>query len=305
MKIPYHNIDMQILLEQGKVASLRDSIMLNDNFKMQYSLNSVVGRRFLNYPIKLSSMVLILFCIEGSMEVRLNLKEYRLGKNDLLLARSGQIGEFNDMSNDVKFALVATTFDFYRPIFNSITDFTELQNALFNNPSCHISEKEMTENITVYTLLKEKMNSNDAIYKEESIQGYILTLIFNVYSSILAAARQEKKTQTPISRQQDLFNRFMEAVRENYTREHKIKFYANKLCVTPKYLSQIVYKVSGRYAGDFIDNFIILEAKALIRSRNYSILQISEMLHFTSQSFFGRFFKKATGYTPMQYQGLE
>ena len=56
------------------------------------------------------------------------------------------------------------------------------------------------------------------------------------------------------------------------------------------------------HAGDYIEGFVILEAKALIKSRNYSMLQISEMLHFASQSFFGRYFKKATGFTPLQFQ---
>jgi YesN/AraC family two-component response regulator len=84
--------------------------------------------------------------------------------------------------------------------------------------------------------------------------------------------------------------------------ERSIGFYADCLCITPKYLSQIVYKTSGRYAGEYIHEHVIIKAKILIKSHVYSIQQISEMLHFTSPSFFGRYFKKATGYTPLQYQ---
>jgi YesN/AraC family two-component response regulator len=94
----------------------------------------------------------------------------------------------------------------------------------------------------------------------------------------------------------------MEAVKKYYPHERGIGFYAGLLCITPKYLSQVVHKISGRYAGEYIHDFVILEAKVLIRSRVYSIQQISEMLHFKSQSFFGRYFKNATGYTPLQYQ---
>ena len=97
----------------------------------------------------------------------------------------------------------------------------------------------------------------------------------------------------------------MEDVQKYYKHERNINFYADLLCITPKYLSKLIYKVSGYYAGDHIDHYVIAEAKQLVRSRNFSIMQISEMLNFTSQSYFGRYFKKATGYSPMQYQELK
>jgi AraC-like DNA-binding protein len=66
----------------------------------------------------------------------------------------------------------------------------------------------------------------------------------------------------------------------------------------------VVRAQSGHTASEHIDNFIITEAKQLIRSKQYTILQISEMLNFTCQSFFGRYFKKHTGFSPTAYQQL-
>ena len=75
-----------------------------------------------------------------------------------------------------------------------------------------------------------------------------------------------------------------------------------KLCVTSKYLSQVVHKVSGRFAGDWITDFVILEAKALLKSRKYTVQQIADKLNFANQSFFGKYFKEKVGCSPTEYQ---
>ena len=106
------------------------------------------------------------------------------------------------------------------------------------------------------------------------------------------------------SRKRQIFDRFIEELRQHYASERSIGFYAEQVCLTPKYLSQVVYAVSGRYAGEWIRDYVILEAKALLRIRQYSIQQISDMLNFANQSFFGAYFKKATGFTPSEYRNL-
>ncbi len=73
------------------------------------------------------------------------------------------------------------------------------------------------------------------------------------------------------------------------------------MSLTPKYLSQIVRKVSGRFAATDTD-YVILEAKALLKSRKYTIQQIADRLNFANQSFFGKYFKEKVGCSPSEYQ---
>lgn len=79
-------------------------------------------------------------------------------------------------------------------------------------------------------------------------------------------------------------------------------FYANKLCLTPKYLSKLVKQASGRSAPDWIDEFVILEAKNMLKYSNMPIKEIVFRLNFPNQSFFYRFFKTHTGMTPSEYR---
>jgi AraC-like DNA-binding protein len=82
----------------------------------------------------------------------------------------------------------------------------------------------------------------------------------------------------------------MNLVKENFKEQREVGFYANKLCLTPKYLSKVIRDSSGSSAGEWIDNYVALEAKALLKSTNMTIQQISEELNFPSQSFFGKYF---------------
>ena len=98
-----------------------------------------------------------------------------------------------------------------------------------------------------------------------------------------------------------LFDRFIELVQQHYEQEREIQYYAGLMCMTPKYLSRVVFQASGRYAGEWIRDYVILEAKALLKSGKYNVQQVSIKLNFASASFFGKYFKKSVGCSPRSY----
>lgn len=105
------------------------------------------------------------------------------------------------------------------------------------------------------------------------------------------------------SRKEHIFERFYESLIESYQAERSVRFYADRLCLTPKHLSGVVKEVSGKTVGEWIDDFVILEAKALLNSSSLSIQEISDRLNFANQSFFGKYFKHYTGLSPKEYRG--
>ena len=94
----------------------------------------------------------------------------------------------------------------------------------------------------------------------------------------------------------------MQLVRDNYREYRNVAWYADKLCVTPKYISQVVKDTTGRTALDWIDEFTIIESKALLRSTELSIDQIAVKLNFGSSSLFSKYFKRVTGLSPRGYR---
>jgi YesN/AraC family two-component response regulator len=301
----YQNFTSESMSKHPSLASLSNSIIMIDNLDKDIIMPENEKKLYMNNPFKYVSTMTVLLCIDGTIDFSLGLQKYRMKGNDSLFMKSGIICELKDMSHGVKFCSITLNEEFYYPIFNNFV-YSVLQKSFVKNPICPLSDKHMEECVLIYKLIKNKLSESFRdILLDEIVKGYIQALLFNLYSSYIKQEEDRNVEENKITRKQDLFNRFMELVRRDFTRERNIKYYASQLCITPRYLSQVVYKESGHYASEHIDNFVINEARQLVQSRQYSILQISKMLKFTSLSFFCRYFKKFTGYSPTQYQNLE
>ena len=111
---------------------------------------------------------------------------------------------------------------------------------------------------------------------------------------ILLNPRSEHKTL--------VFRQFMKLVSENYTRHRQVFFYADQLCMSPKYLSKLVKEVSGKSAPEWIDAYVMLEAKHLLKYSDMPVKEIVFKLHFSNQTVFYKYFKAHSGMTPTQYR---
>lgn len=100
-----------------------------------------------------------------------------------------------------------------------------------------------------------------------------------------------------------LLNRFLKLLNKHGCKEHRIAFYASKLSLTPNYLNNIIRKASGQTMSQWINRFLITEAKVALTYDNKSILDISEELGFPNQAFSTKFFKRHTGQTPSEFKG--
>ena len=104
------------------------------------------------------------------------------------------------------------------------------------------------------------------------------------------------------SRRSGYVNEFMQLVRTHHKQERMVSFYAEKLFISPKYLSLIIKEALGRSAAEVIDEFVILEAKNLLRFSGKNIQQVAYDLNFPNQSSFGKYFKHLTGMSPSEFQ---
>jgi len=105
-----------------------------------------------------------------------------------------------------------------------------------------------------------------------------------------------------VTHQDELFNRFVALVNKHNIQERNVSFYADKLCLTPRYLNTVIRQISGRTVMEWINQAIILEAKVLLKHNDLLIYQIADKLNFPNPSFFCKFFKRITGMTPQEYQ---
>lgn len=110
------------------------------------------------------------------------------------------------------------------------------------------------------------------------------------------------KNIKPISTVRQQFNRFCRLLVENCYSQHDVKFYADKLCITPYYLSKITFKTLGISPKELIDRQIVMEMKRLLVSTDLSAKEIADRFHFDSTSYMGRYFRRHTGMTPTEFR---
>ena len=162
-----------------------------------------------------------------------------------------------------------------------------------------MTEHALDTGLTMYHLIKEELEQPDYERKKDVIQRYCEIWILKNFS--FSEVDEIPEIHKPANRKEQIFRDFLTLLEQYYTQERSISFYADRMCLTSKYLSTIVKEVSGKHGMQWIDEYVVLEAKALLRDGSMSVKQISDKLNFPSQSMFGRFFKKMTGYSPKQF----
>lgn len=273
-----------------------DGLFLADTFSIP--VDSGFDYLQFKYPFKIDFAVSML-CESGCIRVRVNLVEYEVDAGCCFIAAPGSICEFLEISGDCRMLAIAVTDSFF-PADHVSTHISYLLKVVNEHPLLRISDDGFAELKTIYFMLCKKISDSDFLLKKEIARNYISIMFCIVYQEMQNALPESLSVAD--KRQSQVFERFISLVQENCTAQREISFYADRLCLTPKYMSQLVLKTSGRYASHWIRDFVILEAKALLKSGKYTVQQVADKLNFSNASFFGKYFKAATGMTPRKYQ---
>lgn len=294
-------LNLMMIPFDERTCIFNNEFVMADNFLSQDNTSDFKNYVSSPYPFKIQ-FTMTLFCLEGIMRVRLNLTEYNLRKNDILIVESGAIGECLEVSHDCKIGIIAFSNKGLVSEMN-LQGTTLFRQYLSVSSLLSLTDMEMNELLNIYHQMQQKIRQQDYRYKHEVLTGYMRVLFCNCCQYMTSYL--EKRQASPSTRKDRIFNHFMQLLKEHYVSERNIGFYADKLCLSPKYLSQMVLAASGRHVKDWVQDYVILEAKALLRSQQYTVQQVSDMLNFPNQSFFGVYFKRAVGCSPLAYQNME
>ncbi len=294
-----HNIfllDISHLTEMDMVSFIEGEIVLSDNMEIPFSepLEQLPQNDF---PVQ-AGMSMVLFCLQGELHVRISLKEYTLRPDMFCVIITGMIFEVLSISNDFRGFMIATRTNFM-PVTEKTTQVMSFYKCLQSRHCFVLEEKEVMAFVGVYHSIKATLQELDHPYRIPMLQSYVQILYYRMLPIVLK--EEESRSKYSHTRQEEIFQRFIGEVEKHYRKERSVKFYADLLCISPKYLSTVIYKISQQLAGEWIDAYVILEAKTLLKSGRLTIQQISEQLNFSNQSFFGKFFKRCAGMSPKEY----
>jgi AraC-like DNA-binding protein len=255
---------------------------------------------FIQYPFRSDSFWIILVTHE-SLTFQLNGEEVVLDENSLLIIPPHVVRQFSGPTNNCQAACVAFTPEFMLDTGLSQRHI-DLFEYLFNSHSTHLrlTPEDASRFLTVITLLQEKNFSR----QHHPFAAEVVRHFFNVFQFELAGLYHKHSNQknTIHDHKEEILWGFLALLSKHVKTERNLLFYANRLYVTPKYLTQTVKKLTGKTAGKYIDDLVIVEAKNLLRDPSLTIAQVADLLYFSDQFFFSKFFKRYTGINPSVYR---
>ena len=301
----YHEVNIRELkhLSQGSIVNdnLSDDLFIAE---MHYESKMDI----IEYPCRFHGYMAF-FCIKGEFEVEINLKKFTIRKDSMFIYTPGNIVRVTNIDprekESVHFVVVAISEDL---MSSTRFDFSKLYNEslrLLESPCVVINENERKLYRKYFDLIQEvsKMRLPNMRESVTALISSIFYLMGAMWTDRLTAAKKNGGDEMS-TRSKIVLEDFLLLVRDYHTKERSLSFYADKLYLTPKYLSKLIKSVSGKSAHEWIDSFVILEAKNLLKYSDMSIKSIVYELNFPNQTTFYRFFKTKTGMTPSEYRKM-
>ena len=273
-------------IENIEIDSIEEEIFLLDN---------PVITSASKYPFRMDVTATII-CVKGTSECCINLKPYTTDSPCLITILPGSIVEYKTISDDFTGHIIVMSTKFTDSLMANISERMSLFLALRENPIIPL-EKEMIERmVSFFEMLKRMTQAKEHPHRLEITRHLTMAFLYGASDFHTLASNRDK------THQEVLAEKFLSLVQTHYREQRGLEFYAGKLCITSKHLSRVLREIGSKSANDLIDDYVALEAKALLKSTNMTIQQISDELNFPSQSFFGKYFKRVTGMSPKEYK---
>lgn len=263
--------------------------------------NSASEMEIFRFPSRLNALI-IGVGTEGETSLTSNLQEFRLKKDSLFIFSPKHILQVQS-NNRFKAHLIVIAPDFLK----RINIYTKRMMPLFlqfgSLPCMELTHAESQSLRSFISMVEQELKGSETDFSSEIIGGLIAATIYKVGDILTHYLTEHPEVDSPIhNRAEEYFRQFTELLGEHYKHERSVGFYARQLCITPKYLTTLIKRISGKSVSEWIDNYVILEAKTLLKYSNMSVQEIAYYLNFPNQSFFGSYFKRNAGMSPSQYK---
>ena len=263
--------------------------------------NNASEMEIFRFPSRLNALI-IGVGTEGETSLTSNLQEFRLKKDSLFIFSPKHILQVQS-NNRFKAHLIVIAPDFLKRINIDTKRMMPLFLQFGSLPCMELTQAESQSLRSFISMVEQELKGSETDFSSEIIGGLIAATIYKVGDILTHYLTEHPEVDSPIhNRAEEYFRQFTELLGEHYKHERSVGFYARQLCITPKYLTTLIKRISGKSVSEWIDSYVILEAKTLLKYSNMSVQEIAYYLNFPNQSFFGSYFKRNAGMSPSQYK---
>jgi len=246
-----------------------------------------------------TAMVTITVCFKGRMQLDINDSPYQVKPNDILICPPNAYIKNAWLSPDFECDILCLSI-------RVVTDFIP-ENRLWNKinmlsayPVIHVDNEDLHIFELCMKMLKEKLQASVSQYKKEIVYSIVKTYLLELLENI----NPDETPQKEFSRKEIMYKNFMKLLSSQTIKPRSLTWYSDNLYVTPKYLSTICKEVSGKTAFAWINEYVVNDIKHLLLNTDKSIKEIADYYKFPNCSFFGKYMKQHTGYSPGEYRKL-
>ena len=263
----------------------------------------ILTDRISEAPIPQSStrlnFILMAMCKKGKAQYSIDTRQQVVKPGDLMFVSERHVIDNYEASPDFECLCIMLTTEYYHGFVQDVKNVSSLLLFSMNNPVVPLTSKEIQVFTNYFETIRKKMADTNHHYRSPLIKALLLAMFYDMSNVIYRVERQGNRKHT---RAEAIFANFIRLLEENFRTQHRVSWYAEQLCITPKYLSEIVKKISLRTPNEWIDSYVILEARVLLKNTTKSIKEITDELNFPNQSFLGKYFKEHVGVSPSEYR---
>ena len=302
-------------MQNNKNKETLEIYVLGDDFKYYENLKYLP---LTSYPSNIQS-ALIGYSLRGTAKISVHEDVHWIQPDELIILLPGQFVSFSEPSEDFLTVTMVISSSMFGDALSGVPRFSP--HFFFYMRSHYYYPQNERDVLRIYNylgMIKDKVMSTDAYRRELIIHllRYLYLELFNAYEkeSMLVNTRKDTRKEELANKffsllfevlhdkAEELANKFFSLIMKHFKENKDVAFYADKLCITSKYLTMVIKETSGKSAKDWIVEYIILEIKALLKNTSLNIQEIAIRTNFANQSSLGRFFRKHTGMSLSQYR---
>lgn len=243
--------------------------------------------------------IMVFLCRSGSISMKTKDKEYMIHENDVVISLPNILIESRTKSSDFTFKALCLS-DKMIQRFMRERNIPELTLYLRDNPVLHLNEKDICILYKCMDLLSDLLQSEEKAYIKQIIASMIYMVFYGTLGKLSQTIKSGNSSQS--ERNAILFKQFMELLSSQKIKSRKTSFYASRLCVSQKHLSNACLKISGKTSFQWINESVAEDIKFQLKYSDVSIKELAFMLDFPNASFFCRFCKKHLGISPLRFR---
>lgn len=286
-------ITLQSLAEKGEV-------------RIGYSDNEIVVvdsiQQFTEINAAHIAMNVIMICTNGKIQARMNDMQMSLSKNQVAIVPQNVLVTDIMISPDFDMKAMFLTTSILQSLLREKMMIWNDMMYVHHNHVITLDDEDVDNYSQFYDMLRSAVErGNKKPFRKEVVQSLLKVALLALCGEMkLMLPEDNLSEETKLSNSH--FQRFLEVLHNSEVKYHTVEYYASELCISPKHLTSICKRISGKTANEWIREQVIEDIRYYLKKTDLSIKQVGNRVGFSNTSFFGKYVKQHLGMTPMEYR---